>query len=478
MAISANSRFQGPYRAGYELLFTPVIPSQKRSTKALLDVGVTRLGDIVGSVVVQLALVAFAATALDAILVVAIAVSAAGVPAALRLRRGYVRALEKGLLSRAIQLDLDDVEDVVTRSTVMQSAATLGIPGVRPRSADEEWARPEPAERPPARPDPELQRLAELRSGDAARVRAALAGAPLPRALAGHVIPLLAWDEVMRDAIAALRGVAPHVTGQLIDHLLDPDEEFVIRRRVPIVLASCPTQRAAAGLLDGLDDPRFEVRYRCGRALDHVRDLNDGLVIRRERIVRIVLNEAAVDRRVWESHRLLDMMQDDEWSPVMDEALRARIESGYFDDLGVTAIWVSSVSMNTGRSGAGDFGPGAAYHSYWPISTGWRDDNQMPGVQPTDPHFGTLDEFFEIITLSQTRKLARPILILLYGSSYWNEIVNFHALVRHGMISNDDLSLFQFVDSPKEALKRLKVESEKKCPAPAKSCTIGRGAQV
>jgi len=95
--------------------------------------------------------------------------------------------------------------------------------------------------------------------------------------------------------------------------------------------------------------------------------------------------------------------------------------------------------------------------------------------------FGTLDEFFEIITLSQTRKLARPILILLYGSSYWNEIVNFQALVRHGMISGDDLSLFHFVDSPNEALealKRLKVESEQKCPALAKSSTIGRGAQV
>ena len=95
--------------------------------------------------------------------------------------------------------------------------------------------------------------------------------------------------------------------------------------------------------------------------------------------------------------------------------------------------------------------------------------------------FGTLDEFFEILTLSQTRKLDRPILILLYGSSYWNEIVNFHALVRHGMISDDDLSLFHFVDSPNEALealKRLKVESEKKCPALAKSSTIGRGVQV
>ena len=99
----------------------------------------------------------------------------------------------------------------------------------------------------------------------------------------------------------------------------------------------------------------------------------------------------------------------------------------------------------------------------------WREQSlYFPGG------FGTLDEFFEILTLSQTRKLNRPILILLYGSSYWNEIVNFQALVRHGMISDDDLSLFHFVDSPNEALealKHLKVESEKKCPALAKSST-------
>jgi predicted Rossmann-fold nucleotide-binding protein len=48
----------------------------------------------------------------------------------------------------------------------------------------------------------------------------------------------------------------------------------------------------------------------------------------------------------------------------------------------------------------------------------------------------------------------------------WNEIVNFHALVRHGVISKDDLSLFHFVDSPNEPLEapqRLTLESEKKC---------------
>jgi uncharacterized protein (TIGR00730 family) len=48
--------------------------------------------------------------------------------------------------------------------------------------------------------------------------------------------------------------------------------------------------------------------------------------------------------------------------------------------------------------------------------------------------FGTLDELFEILTLKQTRKLGRPICVVLYGSSYWKEIIDFGALVRHGAL--------------------------------------------
>ena len=60
-----------------------------------------------------------------------------------------------------------------------------------------------------------------------------------------------------------------------------------------------------------------------------------------------------------------------------------------------------------------------------------------------------------MLTLSQTGKLDRPILILLYGSSYWKEIINFKALLENGMISEDDLGLFHFVDDPLEALSVL-----------------------
>jgi uncharacterized protein (TIGR00730 family) len=69
--------------------------------------------------------------------------------------------------------------------------------------------------------------------------------------------------------------------------------------------------------------------------------------------------------------------------------------------------------------------------------------------------FGTLDEMMEILTLEQTGKLARGIPVVLYGPSYWNEVINFDALARHGMISSEDLQLFSYADDPRTALSLL-----------------------
>jgi uncharacterized protein (TIGR00730 family) len=74
--------------------------------------------------------------------------------------------------------------------------------------------------------------------------------------------------------------------------------------------------------------------------------------------------------------------------------------------------------------------------------------------------FGTLDELTEILTLVQTGKLDRRIPVVLYGSSYWNEIINFDALVRHGMIDRGDLALFRFADDPATALAFLQTGIE------------------
>jgi len=65
--------------------------------------------------------------------------------------------------------------------------------------------------------------------------------------------------------------------------------------------------------------------------------------------------------------------------------------------------------------------------------------------------FGTLDELMEVVTLVQTRKMTKPMPIVLFGGDYWNEVVNFDALVKHGTIDAADLNLVHRTDSVDEA---------------------------
>jgi uncharacterized protein (TIGR00730 family) len=70
--------------------------------------------------------------------------------------------------------------------------------------------------------------------------------------------------------------------------------------------------------------------------------------------------------------------------------------------------------------------------------------------------FGTLDELFEILTLAQTEKLAKKIVVVIYGKEYWKKIINFEAMADAGVISPQDLDLFKIADSPEESFEFLK----------------------
>jgi len=70
--------------------------------------------------------------------------------------------------------------------------------------------------------------------------------------------------------------------------------------------------------------------------------------------------------------------------------------------------------------------------------------------------FGTFDELFEILTLAQTQKLAKKILVVIYGSEYWNKLLDFQVMVNAGTISAQDLELFKIVDSPEEGFEFLR----------------------
>ena len=69
--------------------------------------------------------------------------------------------------------------------------------------------------------------------------------------------------------------------------------------------------------------------------------------------------------------------------------------------------------------------------------------------------FGTLDELFEVLTLRQTHKMKKHLALVLFGAGYWDEVIDFDALVRHGTVNREDLQIFRRTDSVDEAFEMI-----------------------
>jgi AAA family ATP:ADP antiporter len=323
-AVLHNSLF----RSGYEILFTPLPRHEKRATKTMIDVGAVRIGDIVGGALVQLAIMLLATGAVPVLLGTAVVLAIGSLLITRMLQDGYRQTLEKSLVAHGVDEDFAIAAETMEYPTVFETISSIDLShmaGVKTVSIDPlPLAEAGPVFTSTAEPaDPTLTRIMALRSGDRARVRAALEVGPLSPELVPHVIPLLAWDEVARSAADALRGVAPTVLGQLIDAMLDPEQEFSVRRRIPGILISAPAERTVDGLLHGLQDKRFEVRYRAGRALVELQQRHE-LRVPADRVLTAVEREVTVDRSIWESQRLLGGLEDASEAPLMDEFLRER----------------------------------------------------------------------------------------------------------------------------------------------------------
>lgn len=78
--------------------------------------------------------------------------------------------------------------------------------------------------------------------------------------------------------------------------------------------------------------------------------------------------------------------------------------------------------------------------------------------------FGTMDELFEILTLLQTDKIKKKMAVVIYGSDYWKRVINFDEIVRMGMASPEDLTLFRYCDTPREAFMYLKDSLQRNYP--------------
>jgi ATP:ADP antiporter, AAA family len=311
------------FRAAYELLFTPVAPIEKRATKLLLDVGAARVGDVIGGVLILGALALSRGGAGHLLLGVTVLLSVLALAVARRLHLGYIAALEGSIQRQAGPLP-DPTQD--DGAAWLQTVGGFDLSGIRSRLAMSTGSTyvAEPAARPVTAPPIESRLHQAIRGGNADAVRQALAEAPPARDEVPSVIELLAWDAVAPAAIRNLRQVVSESTDLLLAHLLDQEEDFAIRRRLVNVLAESRSAPVFDGLLQALNDRRFEVRYRAGRALSRMAvDMSDARVDR-DRILGVIEREMGVERGVWESRQLLDL-PDEETSPMEVEVVRDRV---------------------------------------------------------------------------------------------------------------------------------------------------------
>ena len=288
-------------RSAYELFYVPVPAPEKRATKTIIDVGLRRLSDTLGGGVTRVVLLAGAPLATGILSAMVIGLSVATLALAAALRKGYVEALERSLRERAGELDLDGLNDALSRSVVLQMSSEW--PAGEGRRRMEATGTAVSAESPLAR------QVRLLHSGDIQQVRGLLSG-EFPAELIPHVIRLLARDDTARFAIRALNRRMPAIATELRRALDDPDEAFAVRRRIPFACRRCSDPVSLSVLFSALRDPRFETRFHASRILSRIHRRFPEAPMEAARIEATIREELKAGAELWAGRAVLDPFDD------------------------------------------------------------------------------------------------------------------------------------------------------------------------
>jgi AAA family ATP:ADP antiporter len=290
------------FRSGYELFYAPMRDAEKRSVKSVIDIGADRAGDGTGYALVQLILGLSPAAVPYCILLVVGAVSAIAAGLSFRLDRVYSLVIQKNLASNAADLQPAPVEDFSNTLVFKGAAGAAALPLESGLT------------------DTQMHQLTELRSSDPRRVKEALrAMGMLDPILVPQVIRLLGSDSVCRAAHSALARNTFRIAGQLADSLLDESLDYSVRRRIPRLLATCDAHRAWDGLFEGLNDPRFELRFRCSRGLESMLQRHPEFRPDPAVVYLIIERELGVSRSIWNGRQLALAAVEDDARPASDQ---------------------------------------------------------------------------------------------------------------------------------------------------------------
>ena len=295
------------FKSGFELLFMPISPADKRASKILIDVGADRSGEMLGSLFI-LAILLIPGPPDNYLLVTVLLLAGAMLLLIFLLHRGYVSQLANNLRSGILDPDEIEIKDATTEHTVALTRTSLerdsllrqiakaregaGAPAARPVESDSAISASELTPT-AADDDLEIEAIRDLRSQDVHRIRRVLVNQAITPSLLPHILPLFLNEKVLREALSAARPLASAAAGQMADALLDHHQHPLIRRRIPLLLGQANNERAVLGLTLGLEDSELDVRFRCAQALGRIKTNHPNLTIDNEAIWRVIHQEIA-----------------------------------------------------------------------------------------------------------------------------------------------------------------------------------------
>jgi len=304
-AVLTNSLF----RSGFELLYTPLPPDQKRPTKGIIDVASDRAGDLLGSGLLLLLLFLMPDLPTSVITACGVCIALLALVVIVRINRGYIRQLARNLHTGVVRIEHKDIVDATTRKVLAEADTVSEKQFLESRM--QAMQAPDPGDDPVGAQGDASDEIAafavavrDLGSGKVGRIRQVLAGETDRLRLAPYLIPLLAEEEAAEHIRTELRWLVPRIVGQLTDALLDPDQPPLARQRIPSVLEVSHNPRAVEGLLLGLVGTPFNVRFSCARALGRMRGRSRALAIPRDRVYAAIRKELDASEKEWCSRGL------------------------------------------------------------------------------------------------------------------------------------------------------------------------------